>query len=258
MSKYTTEVRYICENLSGLSESVDGTGVEEVISSARPHIFDFAYPIFDETYRAGLEQKILRHFYTREIGLESYGLWKMKLRTMMFEIMPYYNQLYESTLIELDPLKNVNYTREGSESSSESQSADTSLSSSETGSEQGSSSERNSLAITDTTWDLHQDTPQNGLAGIEAMEYLTTADKRTYVDDNQTYINRNQSATDTRQAATDTSSQAQKDNAREYLERYVGYRGSSPSKLLLEYRDTFLNIDMMIIKNLEQLFMQLW
>lgn len=104
MSKYTTEVRYICEHYAGADESVGYMDTREVISKARSHIFESDYPIFDEEYRSVLETKILRHFYTREIAAESVGLWKMWLNTRLNEIMPYYNQRYESEFIRFNPL----------------------------------------------------------------------------------------------------------------------------------------------------------
>lgn len=75
-------------------------------------MFDFQFPIFDESYRSVIETKILRHYYTREIGLETVGLWKLKLNTKLNEIMPYYNKLYKSELIEFNPLYDVELTRE--------------------------------------------------------------------------------------------------------------------------------------------------
>lgn len=104
MSKYTTEVRYICEKYAGLDESVGYLSIGDVISRAREVVFDFDYPIFDENYRSVLETKILKHFYTREIGEETVGLWKLRLDARMNEIMPYYNQRYESELIKFNPL----------------------------------------------------------------------------------------------------------------------------------------------------------
>lgn len=114
MSKYTTELRYICEQQSGLSESTDDYTM--IIETARPKIFSFDYPIFDETYRPILETKIIKHYYTREIGAETYGLWKMWLDARMNEIMPYYNKLYNSELIKFDPLRDTDYYKEGSNS----------------------------------------------------------------------------------------------------------------------------------------------
>ena len=45
MSKYTTELRFICETEAGLSESVGYNGVAEVISKSRPKVFSFDYYI---------------------------------------------------------------------------------------------------------------------------------------------------------------------------------------------------------------------
>ena len=51
MSKYTTEVRYICEVNAGLNESEGYNDVEKIIKSSRSKIFDFDYPIFDSDYK---------------------------------------------------------------------------------------------------------------------------------------------------------------------------------------------------------------
>lgn len=112
MSKYTTEVRYICEQAAGLEESKGFDSVENILTIAAPKIFNFNFPIFDENYRIVLEKKILKHYYTREIGAETVGLWKLWLDSRMNEIMPYYNQLYESELIDFNPLYNTDYTKE--------------------------------------------------------------------------------------------------------------------------------------------------
>lgn len=107
MSKYTTEVRYICENYAQLDASVGYNSVQSVLDNSWDKVFDFDFPIFDENYREPLCKKILKHFYTREICEETVGLWKLRLDDRMNEIMPYFNQLYDSELISIEPL--VNY-----------------------------------------------------------------------------------------------------------------------------------------------------
>lgn len=114
MSKYTTEVRYICE--TNTSRPIEGNGfnhIDEIIETSHTNIFNFDYPIFDPLYRAPLERKILRHFYTREICEETVGLWKLRLCDKLNVIMPYYNQLYESALLEFNPLYDVDLTTTG-------------------------------------------------------------------------------------------------------------------------------------------------
>lgn len=106
MAKYTTEIRSICEHYAGLTESTGFEDVDEIIEKARRKIFQ-NYPIFNENHRAELEHKILKHYYMREIGFETVGLFKLFLNERMAEIMPYYNKLYESETFEFDPFKNI-------------------------------------------------------------------------------------------------------------------------------------------------------
>lgn len=113
MAKYTTELRSICESYAGLKQEVGYNAVASVIEQARPKIFDFNYPIFDPNYKSVLETKIIQHYYTREISVETVGLWKMRLWSKMCDIMPYYNQLYESAALQYNPLYDVEYTKEG-------------------------------------------------------------------------------------------------------------------------------------------------
>ena len=107
MAKYSTEVRTICENYANLKESKGYNSVQSILNDSWDKVFDFDFPIFDENYREPLCKKILKHFYTKEIGEETVGLWKLRLDDRMNEIMPYYNKLYESELISIEPL--VNY-----------------------------------------------------------------------------------------------------------------------------------------------------
>lgn len=94
MSKYTTELRYICETLAGYDESKGFSSVDEIITAAAPKIFNFPFPIHKEEHRLELEKKILLHYYTREIGAETFGLWQLWLYATMSDIMPKYNELY--------------------------------------------------------------------------------------------------------------------------------------------------------------------
>lgn len=98
MSRYTTELRSICSFYSGLPS----TPYAPCILKAAPKIFDFTFPIFDEKYRIVLETKILKHFYMREIGLETFGAWKLCLDDTLNNIMPYYNKKYKAFYRDFD------------------------------------------------------------------------------------------------------------------------------------------------------------
>ena len=231
MSKYTTEVRFICESYAGLSDSVGLTNVNTVLQNSVDKVFDFDFPIFDENYRRPLEIKILKHFYTREICAETVGLWKLWLNDKLNVIMPYYNQLYSSALLEFNPLYDVNLTRKHQGKNNTSSQSNTN----------GESSSKNS----GDRWNYFSDTPQGGIQGIEELNYLTNATHDT--DENSG------------ESKSVSNASGQVNSVDEYLETVQGKQGTgSYSGMLLEYRKTFLNIDEMVLKDLDELFMQLW
>lgn len=65
------------------------------------------YPIFDENARAHLNESIIRHYWWREIGLETPAMFSWFLAQNMNEIMPYYNELYKTTLYKYDPTQSI-------------------------------------------------------------------------------------------------------------------------------------------------------
>lgn len=313
MSKYTTEVRYICENYSGLSESKGYDSVDDIIANSRRKIFDFSYPIFDESYRPVLETKILLHYYTREICEETVGLWKLRLKSKMNEIMPYFNKLYESELLEFNPLYDTDYQKVGNRKEDSDNTTtnnlkrDTRNSGSDTRNTTGrsggqdvlnSSTEKGGQDETNTTqkdifseWNLYSDTPQGGIEGILGAEdepslldngYLTNArhilhDGTGTEGSSTTEYGATSDTTDTTtygktETENDTITYGQKrettdtgnvifdgNTTEQYAEHVFGKMpGKSYSKLIEEFRNTLLNIDMDIIKELSVLFFNLW
>lgn len=307
MSKYTTQVRFICETAAGLSESEGQTSVKQIIAAAIPSVFDFDFPIFDESYRNVLETKILKHYYTREIGLETVGLWKLKLDTKLNEIMPFYNQLYKSELIEFNPMYDVDLTRDHNLKRNETTKQDAT----ETGTTEKTgnvndnthtetSDNQNSESTTDiqnttgstsreqqgaskTHYDKYSDTPQGSLQNVQNDTYLTNARMINDTDNQigETTVSGNDTSTGT--TTTDSNADGTNDTERDistndreeksvsqnlnknlnsiddYIEHVKGKNGGvSFSAMLNEFRTTFLNIDMQIINELNDLFMNLW
>lgn len=296
MSKYTTEVRFLCEQAAGLTESAGYDRIDNILDSARDKIFDFDFPLFDENYRVTLENKILKHYYTREIGAESIGLWKHWLCTRMNEIMPYYNELYKSAVIEFNPMYDVDLTTDYQKVDNGNRDKTGSYSETNEGerNSNGTSTRTENATIntsvngnTDTTvndakkndhWEYFSDTPEGGINGVADLSYLTNA---THITDDgtgttSTTNSENTTTTETTNettnngATTDTTTNTDEKvgsnssnevirNTEDYLHHVIGKTGGiSYSKLLKEYRDTFINIDMMIIRDLRDLFMNVW
>lgn len=198
MAKYTVELGTICESMAG-NQIVGASGVAGIIATARPKIFDFEYPQVPAVNYEQLEKDFLLHFYTREIGFETYGLWKLRLMQFMREKMGYFNSLYESTMAKYNPLGNVLYkVKTKSENGGsrknenvkeyEKGTTDTTTNSgTDRVKKSGTDTVKNSGSDTDT-WSgtvrvansgsdvtKRSDTPQGGLVGLRNDEYLTEA-----------------------------------------------------------------------------------
>ena len=275
MSKYTTEVRFICESLTGHDDSTGYDDIDSIIEDAIPLIFSFDFPIFDEEYRNVLCTKILRHYYTREIGLETYGLWKLKLQTKLNEIMPYYNKLYESELYKYNPLYDVDMTttnvgqKTGERTDVQNDDRTNTFSGSRT-----SENEQTNVASNENTRnsdsqdrDMYSDTPQGGLTGVDTNTYLTnfrkilgtnnTTDKGNAIDvSNGKQTTSDQNSESSRGTSTTLG---KTNNTEDYVMHVVGKSaGANYAKMIKDFRDNLLNIDMDIIRDLGELFMLLW
>lgn len=72
------------------------------------------YPIWKEEDRAELEEKIISHYWMRQIGFETFGRFRYELNVRMREIMPGYVKRWDTTQFKYNPIENYNMT-EGSE-----------------------------------------------------------------------------------------------------------------------------------------------
>lgn len=251
MSKYTTELRFLCEQVGGLTESRGYNDTATIIETARPKIFSFDYPIFDTDYKGTLETKFLKHYYTREICAETYGRWKMFLDDKFNLIMPYYNQLYESALKEFDPFKDVDVYIKKDNTNNRNTQED------ENGKNNGEYSGKADSTVSQSsdTWSAYSDTPQGGLNGVADMTYLTNATHN--YGTGTTITNSTNSGTS---ANTDSRNKTGVyKTVDDYIEHIAGKKGTqSYSSLLKEWRETFLNIDAMVLDECGDLFFGLW
>ena len=72
--------------------------LSQIPTAAAPLVFDFEYPLSSNVDKTKFESMILKKFYTRRIGYETYTAWKMQLDVKLNEIMPVYNKLFDSML----------------------------------------------------------------------------------------------------------------------------------------------------------------
>lgn len=196
--------------------------------------FDFqldSYPIFDENYRSTLNQNILYHYYENEIGFETANLFRFYLKQKLNEIMPYYNELYKAQLkiVNSDLFNNVNLTEtleRNTSSNSSSNSTSTNV---------GENKGKN----------LFLDTPQGKLykGDIDDTDYAT----------NVTFNKNN-----TNNSISDNSS-SNGSGIESYIKTITGNNGNKYQiDVLLQIKESLMNIDLMIINDLNELFMQIF
>lgn len=66
-------------------------------------LFDFEYPLFDESYRDYLEQSFVEYFLTREISMLPVPKWKIKFASKFRLAITELNQYYSSQLYKYNP-----------------------------------------------------------------------------------------------------------------------------------------------------------
>ena len=177
-------------------------------------------PFDKETF----EQKILDHYRFRQIGQETVGRWLHYFRTRMKEIMPYYVQLYEFEAKWFnvdDPLESYNLVETYQGNTSGTGKVTTS------GSSESSGSNRFS------------DTPQGSIDNLDS--YLTNATKTTASGSDSSH-------TGTENTGTDHHTLTRRGN--------IGVQPLGGE--VKNIRDAFINIDLMVINELKDLFLQVY
>ena len=225
MAKYTIELRNIINNFYSR---------EEVESWFKDYcIENYLRPDQIETILTAniwskdrLASKIVDHYYMREIGYETIGLFKHYAKVYMQEIMERYLPLIYSNSIEYNPLINVDYTETFTRNIN--------------GSGESESSSSNSAS----GLSVNSDTPQGQItkANILAGNYAS-----------------NTGASETESSITDSSSNS---NTTEetYTKNVRGNSGVSATsqKMVEQFRNNIITIDRDIIKELDKLFMGLY
>lgn len=204
---------------------------------------DEDYPIFDELYRPVLNQRITDHYALYEIGQETPNMFVFALNRRMREIMRYYNQLYLSEQIVFDPLSTMDYTDTTDTTNALNTVADsTSVTVNDSTSTNANNSESKSRVV-------NSELPQVHLSPDE--DYASSGADSTNVTDN-TGEGESHSNDDTVAHATGGNTGTGENN-----HHALGRQGTGAS-LVMEYRLSLLNIDMMVIMDCANLFMGLW
>ena len=261
MADYTIELRRYIDSFSyGSSLSR-----KEQMDIGRKHLFDFDYPFFDEDYRETFEQHFVTHFYMREIGFETMGLFKMRLEDWLSLNMPYYNQLFLSEKITFDPLTNTKTILSATTDKDRTQvtSTDGSTTGNDTSHATGSKNTDETLTEKNFNRELTASMPEDRLQLVSdpGESILNYAD--SIVENHEDNLNnRDQTVTNTTDATTTTGTdttvnsdltQNDKETFNQLREWKVG--SQSFAQLLMEYRRSLLRVEKQVFDEMNELFM---
>ena len=190
------------------------------------NLFDFPYNLYNNDLKPWFEEKFYQHFMFYEIGFDTIGMFKQRLMTKLNDIYPYYKQLYETEIAckNIDFMLNKDlkesYVRELTSNSNSSQ-------------------ESNAIS--------------NGLstAGQLTPSLIANSQKIDKFMDSAQKDKSSSNATSTGESTGNSKE--------EYTLTSQGNIGiTSSAELLSKWRETILNIDLMIFEECNDLFMQIF
>jgi len=219
------------------------------------------YPIFDASYRAGLNQKILDHYRFHEICEPVSSDWLFLLNRTLNETMPYFNQLYVSAATSINPLVSFSRTEaENIASEGASTGTTTGTMARQAEAERTAATERAESA-SDRNYGktVESDTPP-GLLTMSDIEGNVYASRAAVNDDRNTRTGtvHNEDTADERNTenATTEATTAQSGTGTTARTRTETGHDVPLAELVKLHRETFLNIDMMVVRAVSDCFIQ--
>lgn len=196
------------------------------------NLFDQPYNLYNNELKPYFQEKFFQHFMFYEIGFDNINIFKQHLISTLNDIYPKYKQLYETEIRcqNIDFMLNKDlkesYVRK--------------LNGESEGNSQASSSSDNTSTSNDLS--IANDTPQNKIDDLD--KYMTSASKSNSNSTNNSTSNANNTIKN------------KSNNVEEYELISQGNIGvTSSAELLEKWRNVLINIDQMIFKELENLFL---
>lgn len=202
------------------------------------------------------QQKIIDHYRFRQIGQETVGRWLHYFRTRIKEVMPYYCQLYEFEAKWFnvdDPLESYNLKEEYSR--------DTATTGKVTGTNTGTTTteaNREDTLQDNSRFDGERrfsDTPQGSVNNLD--NFMTEAELKDDTTQRDMHDVENTSTNSTSSDNTESNSEGSENES--YTLSRRGNIGVQPlGTEVKDIRSAFINIDLMVINELKDLFLQVY
>lgn len=242
-----------------LSEMIDN----ELIPSIFPSDYDFY--VDDIQAKADFESKFIEHFYYREIGFETPFMFIQRLQSLLKLRTPYWKQLYETELeakkinfllnkdLKETFLREINSENslQGTQTVTDENTSNQSTTSNTTMSQSGTNSNTNKQSLLNDG--VSQASLLDGYLTGVSSDNGTSSTNGTGETSDTTQITTNNS-----QSSSSNQSGNQMSTERTELISQGNIGVTSSAQLLKEWRDVLINMDEIIIKECEKLFMKIY
>jgi hypothetical protein len=290
MASYTMELRDVLATLLDFDGvDVSALNTKDLIEQGRGKLFNFEYEIFDPNYKAVWETNFIRNFYFREIGFETEDLFQFQLESWLRINMPYFNKMFQSELLDFDPLvnsdmktdtttnKNSDSTVNVTSNSDNTKTNHQQIDGTENQNVNGTDNQTVNGTQNDTTFtrELENNTPDTRLAittldGAGVIEYASSITENTGKGSNTTTNDVDRTMTndiDTTKSNTVDGNNTDKTtvtgettnnitDVETYVSNRTGKVGSvTYSQMLIEYRQSLVRIENRMFAEMQQLFM---
>lgn len=264
--------------------------VDQIIENGKDKFFDFVFPWYadDKTGLDDFKNLFLRKNYMKQIGQETTAQFKLYVQARLMEKMPLYKQLYDTTLIEYDPLVNRKITTTTEETENREQGKESNNVVNITGSgnttennknvSEGTSEgnqDRTNNIQTERTTDInnqaiHSENPEITMANKDYASTMDrerkqetgngTEDTTENISDSKTVNNTVTEDNESNSEASSNETGNLTENEKEEKQRnnnevMEGFYGESQADAILKYRETIININEMICNDMNDLFL---
>lgn len=268
---------------------------KQIVDFARPKLFDFDYPLYDETLKEEFEEDFIRHFYMREHGQDSIALFKQRLEDYLYLNHDKWLRLYNNMTKDLNIF--VNYDVKTIRGIIEQEDENKLMNRDDV---ENRTNERNVNETEDKSFNEKNTTAQDGTAtsntndfnrnvfsnlpderlqltledGVGALDYASTisedknivsnnenSESNTVQDrngNNDTTLNRDENATDNRTLDRSETTTTGRNKQQDLDEHKVGKVGSdSYMTMYNEYVRVYQSLNRQIFRDMSKLFMGL-
>lgn len=221
--------------------ALEGLPLDKLIHKTIECVFDFSFPFYSDKAEdlAEFKRMFVLNNYNRSIACETIGQFKVRMLAILTKRMPYYEQLYKTTLIEFDPLKNKVYTIDRNIKKDEQDNTSESVQNHDSG-----NTSQNSTSNAQKQ-DIHSRNPQVNFAGTD---YASDMDRGRSEDSSNVNTNVKSDRNGTR------NQDVNRDSNTDDVSKITGMDVVNPSELIMAYRKLIVNINSMLCDDLEELF----